>query len=136
MCQLVSSNALTAMLTVYSAECFSTNNRGKGTGFISASTKVAGVVAPYFITNFITYGYLWQISVIVGVPLICGAAVFGVYAKNTHTFEPDQGGGLDGGGDEDGCNDAGVGGSGWWGGPADAEGMLLGGGGGGGRGAE
>ena len=111
------------MLTVYSAECFSTNNRGRGTGFISASTKVAGVVAPYFITNFITYGYLWQISVIVGVPLICGAAVFGVYAKNTHTFEPDQGGGLDGGGDEDNENQplTGRGGSGEGGAGAGSE---------------
>lgn len=88
---LVSSNALTAMLTVYSAECFSTNNRGKGTGFISASTKVAGVVAPYFITNVISFGFLWQISVIAGVPLLVGACIFTKFARETRTFEPDAG---------------------------------------------
>jgi len=88
-CLLVFSNALTAMLTVYSAECFSTNNRGKGTGFVSASAKLAGVCAPYFITNVITYGYLWQISVIVGVPLLVGASIFAKFARETRTFEPD-----------------------------------------------
>lgn len=53
------------MITVYSAECFATKTRGRGTGFVAAATKVAGVAAPFFITTILSYGKMWQMSVVV-----------------------------------------------------------------------
>ena len=53
------------MITVYSAECFATRTRGRGTGIVAAATKVAGVAAPYFITSILSYGLRWQMSLVV-----------------------------------------------------------------------
>jgi sugar phosphate permease len=53
------------MITVYSAECFATKTRGRGTGIVAAATKIAGVAAPFFITTILSYGKNWQMSVVV-----------------------------------------------------------------------
>ena len=60
-------NAIVAMIIVYSAECFATRTRGRGTGLVAAATKIAGVAAPYFITTILSYGLLWQLSIVVSV---------------------------------------------------------------------
>ena len=58
-------NAMVAMIIVYSAECFATQTRGRGTGMVAAATKVAGVAAPYFITTILSYGLPWELSIVV-----------------------------------------------------------------------
>jgi MFS family permease len=75
------------MITVYSAECFSTKMRARSTGFIAAATKIAGVFAPYSISTILTTGYPWQLSVCVGVPLLVGAVFFAKFSLNTRTYE-------------------------------------------------
>ena len=82
-------NAILAMVTVYSAECFSTKFRGRGTGFVAASTKIAGVFAPFSIASILTNGSPWQLSVCVGIPMFVGAILFAVFARETSSFEPD-----------------------------------------------
>lgn len=64
-------NAIVAMIVVYSAECFSTQTRGRGTGVVAAATKIAGIAAPYFITTILSYGLPWQLSVVVSQTLCC-----------------------------------------------------------------
>jgi hypothetical protein len=83
-------NAIVAMITVYSAECFATSIRGRGTGFVAAATKVAGIAAPYIITAILTVGSLWELSLVVGCPLFIGLLLFAYYAKETHTYESDN----------------------------------------------
>ena len=87
---LGSHNAVLAMITVYSAENFTTKMRGRGTGLISAASRVAGVFAPYSITSILTFGAPWQMSVAVGVPLCVGAAFFSVYSQETAQYDSDQ----------------------------------------------
>ena len=58
-------NMIVTMIVVYSAECFSTQTRGRGTGVVAAATKIAGIAAPYFITTILSYGLPWQLSVVV-----------------------------------------------------------------------
>jgi len=86
---LIASNGLLAMLIVYSAELFSTVNRGKGTGMVAAFTKVAGIWAPYIVTTILTAGSLYQLSIAVGVPLIIGAGLFTLFGSDVKSFEPD-----------------------------------------------
>ena len=87
---LGSHNAVLAMITVYSAENFTTKMRGRGTGMISAASRIAGVFAPYSITSILTFGEPWQMSVAVGVPLCVGAAFFSVYSQETAQFDADN----------------------------------------------
>lgn len=63
-------NAIVAMIIVYSAECFATKTRGRGTGVVAAATKIAGIAAPYFITTILTTGLLWQLSVVVSLSFL------------------------------------------------------------------
>lgn len=87
---LGSHNAVLAMITVYSAENFTTKMRGRGTGMVSAASRVAGVFAPYSITSILTFGVPWQMSVAVGVPLCVGAAFFSVYSHDTAHYDSDN----------------------------------------------
>jgi hypothetical protein len=87
---LGSHNAVLAMITVYSAENFTTKMRGRGTGMVSAASRVAGVFAPYSITSILTFGVPWQMSVAVGVPLCVGAAFFSVYSHETAHYDSDN----------------------------------------------
>ena len=87
---LGSHNAVLAMITVYSAENFTTKMRGRGTGMVSAASRIAGVFAPYSITSILTFGAPWQMSVAVGVPLLVGAAFFTRCSHETSDYDSDN----------------------------------------------
>jgi putative MFS transporter len=83
-------NAVYAMITVYSAENFSTKVRGRGTGMISAASRVSGVFAPYSIATILTVGKPWQMSLCVGLPLLVGTVLFAVFSQETANYEVDN----------------------------------------------
>jgi putative MFS transporter len=86
---LCPTNALTAMVIVYSAEVFPTEIRSRGTGLVSGLTKIAGVVAPLFVTLVIETRPLYHLSIMVCVPLLMGTLVFFILVLDTRNLEAD-----------------------------------------------
>ena len=67
-----------------------TKVRGRGTGMISAASRVSGVFAPYSIATILTVGAPWQMSLCVGLPLLVGTVLFAVFSHETASYEADS----------------------------------------------
>lgn len=99
---LVSSSGVIAMLSPYSAEVYSTEFRGIGTGVVAASSKIGGIVGPPLIAGVLA---LWPglaaAALVVTGPMVLAALVLGLTGLETrgrrleeiHAAPPEAAGG-------------------------------------------